>query len=333
MTESVLVEIIRSCLELDRMAEDAYLRLFVAGGDPELTAFWQTMAAEEKSHVAFWEALLDFARGGRLPMLFGEPLAVLDSLAETAREVRGLLSVADHQRDPAQNLVLCCRLEIALMHPAFETLFRFVEQARLPLPLANPADGYDRHISRVIEALDRFGSSAPEARLIGELLGRLREKSLALVAGAHTDAVTGALNRQGFFSVIDPLVFLAARDSQPLGLVLLDLDGFGQINLAHGRRLGDKVLASVAGSLREALGERDILGRLGSDRFAVFLPGRAPAGLEQVALRLVRAVEQAPHHGVSVTARAAAGAVTPSGMAGLERALRELERRLGSDRR
>lgn len=331
MTESILVEIIRSCLEMDRMAEDAYLRLAAGEAGPELAAFWQAMAVEEKGHVAFWEALLDFARQGRLPDLFADPVSTLEALAVTAREVRGLLSRADHPGGPGQAFVLCYRLEAALMHPAFEALFRFAQDSRLPLPLENPADDYARHIRFFVESLGRFGGLSPEVMLIGELLTRLHEESKALAVGAHTDELTGVLNRRGFFMVVDPLVFLCARKAEPAGLAVLDVDGLGRINRIHGQRLGDMVLASVAACVREALGGRDILGRLGDDSFGVFLPGCGPQGLEAFACRAAQSVESLAHHGVSVTVSVAAAALPQGpGMAEVERAVGELEDKLRS---
>ena len=301
MTDALLIDIIDSCLAMDRQASEVYTRFADAFSDPELVSFWREMAAEEKEHVAFWEALASFAQEGHLPQVFDDPVDMLEGLSRARAEVERLAVLCQGCDDVNRAFVLCYRLESALMHPAFETLFRYADDSNLPLPLANPDAQYEDHIQRFVDGLKRFGRLTPEMELIGELLARIWEETRLFVVQVHTDPLTGILNRRGFFKVIEPLVFLNVRNSQPAGLLMIDVDRFKDVNDLHGHQTGDKVLASVAGSLGQALRRSDVVGRYGGEEFIVYLPGCDRTYLNAVAEKLRVAVERDAHHGVSVT--------------------------------
>ncbi|MEM7306161.1 MAG: diguanylate cyclase [Planctomycetota bacterium] len=64
----------------------------------------------------------------------------------------------------------------------------------------------------------------------------------------------------------------AERHRFSLGLVLIDLDGFGAINKRHDHTVGDVLIAQVGDAIRRTLRKEDVAGRLGGDEFAVLLP-------------------------------------------------------------
>jgi diguanylate cyclase (GGDEF)-like protein len=73
-------------------------------------------------------------------------------------------------------------------------------------------------------------------------------------------------------------------------LLVLDLDGFKEVNDNHGHSAGDRVLCAVADALRSRLRESDIVARLGGDEFAVLLPRETPAEAELVCRSLEHAI-------------------------------------------
>ncbi|MDQ3811051.1 MAG: bifunctional diguanylate cyclase/phosphodiesterase [Chloroflexota bacterium] len=77
-----------------------------------------------------------------------------------------------------------------------------------------------------------------------------------------------------------------------LALLLLDLDGFKEINDTFGHQHGDVLLRQVGPRLRRALPEDDLVARLGGDEFAVVLSRTAPDQAEEAARTLLRALEQ-----------------------------------------
>ena len=112
------------------------------------------------------------------------------------------------------------------------------------------------------------------------LLRRRSERALRF--SATHDAVTGLLNREGWF---------AAVADGPGAVLLVDLDGFKQVNDAHGHAVGDRALGAVAERLLSVLRIGDVLARLGGDEFALHLPGADRATAEGVAGRIVAAFE------------------------------------------
>lgn len=108
----------------------------------------------------------------------------------------------------------------------------------------------------------------------------------ALQSLAHTDPLTGLLNRRGLMEALAP-----AAD-EPLALYLLDLDGFKPINDRHGHDVGDALLVAVAQRLRSTLPSSAVVARLGGDEFVVLacdVPRAADAA--QRAELLLRAFE------------------------------------------
>ena len=301
MTDETLLEIIDTCLTIDRMAWTIYSRLEKAFSGHEVGRFWADMAREEQTHVAFWESLGEFARKEFLPQMFQDSSVVLEGLRHSVDAVTRLDSQCEACADVNMAFILAYRLEFVLMHPAFETLFRFANDSNLPLGLENPEQEYDSHIQRFVEAMGRFGRLTPELELIGELLQRVWKETRTFVALVHTDELTGILNRRGFFKVIEPLVFLTVRNRLPVGLLMVDVDLFKDVNDAHGHQAGDLVLASVARAIRRSLRRSDVAGRYGGEEFIVFLPGCGQADLELVGEKVRREVERTLHNGISVT--------------------------------
>lgn len=86
---------------------------------------------------------------------------------------------------------------------------------------------------------------------------------------AVTDPLTGFANRAGLHRVMAEL----KPGSEPFALVMIDLDGFKQINDALGFPVGDELLLGVAARLRETLAGDDHVARIGSDEFALVLVG------------------------------------------------------------
>jgi len=114
--------------------------------------------------------------------------------------------------------------------------------------------------------------------LLGLALVGSRSASAAH-ALARTDELTGVANRRALREAVAP-----AGAAGALGLVLVDLDGFKQVNDEHGHAVGDAVLVAAARRLRSAAGPGDLVVRLGGDEFAVLARGPAAAELALDAL-------------------------------------------------
>jgi diguanylate cyclase (GGDEF)-like protein len=104
---------------------------------------------------------------------------------------------------------------------------------------------------------------------------------------AVTDPLTGLHNRRLFSESFEKELNRARRYSQPLGLVILDLHRFKEVNDKHGHPRGDEVLRATADTLNKALRTSDSAFRIGGDEFALLLPQTDSAQ----ALALSRRVE------------------------------------------
>jgi diguanylate cyclase (GGDEF)-like protein len=108
---------------------------------------------------------------------------------------------------------------------------------------------------------------------------------------AMTDALTGLPNRRLFAELADHAISRARRDGTHVAAMIIDLDGFKEVNDTLGHRCGDVLLQEIARNLSGALREGDTVARLGGDEFAVLLPGIADAtAAETVANKLLCAI-------------------------------------------
>jgi diguanylate cyclase (GGDEF)-like protein len=111
---------------------------------------------------------------------------------------------------------------------------------------------------------------------------------------ATTDALTGLSNYRHFHDLLKLEVQRARRMDYPIGLVMMDLDHFKQVNDHHGHPVGDAALRSVANLLRTRLRRTDVVGRLGGEEFGAMLPGASLDEVRVVAEKLRVAVEALP---------------------------------------
>src|SRR5215471_331655 len=93
-----------------------------------------------------------------------------------------------------------------------------------------------------------------------------------LELNAVTDPLTGLYNRRLFGESFEKELNRSRRYGQPLGLVILDLHRFKEVNDKHGHLRGDEVLRATAATLKKALRTSDSAFRIGGDEFALLLP-------------------------------------------------------------
>ncbi len=109
-----------------------------------------------------------------------------------------------------------------------------------------------------------------------------RAQALESETRATTDQLTAVRNRRGLEAAISS----RRERRQPFSLVLLDLNGFKEINDTHGHPVGDELLKQFAGELREQFRPTDVVGRWGGDEFIVIT--EAPASELESCLNRVR---------------------------------------------
>jgi len=106
-----------------------------------------------------------------------------------------------------------------------------------------------------------------------DLLDKLEEDNKEIMRISLHDALTGLLNRRGFFEEGQHLLLESLEKKQELVLLFGDLDGLKTINDTYGHQSGDIALKSTAQCLRDALRDKDIVSRFGGDEFSMLLYG------------------------------------------------------------
>jgi len=109
---------------------------------------------------------------------------------------------------------------------------------------------------------------------------------------AYHDPLTDLPNRSLFHDRLQQAILMSSREQKALTLLVLDLDGFKEINDALGHHAGDRVLQQVAARLRATLRESDTVARLGGDEFAVVLPITDLEGGTRTAKKILQDLEQ-----------------------------------------
>lgn len=120
----------------------------------------------------------------------------------------------------------------------------------------------------------------------------LSVRSQTLEHAAVTDGLTGMHNRRYFDDALREYLAAFRRIGKPIGMIVLDLDHFKQVNDTHGHDVGDEVLRQVAGCLQEFTRYHDVVARLGGEEFAILSPNIGQRQLFDLAERIRRAVGQ-----------------------------------------
>lgn len=134
------------------------------------------------------------------------------------------------------------------------------------------------------EMQQRLKDSRMEIRELQENLEVVRTESL-------TDPLTTLANRKYFQDAFQRLIKDAETKSEPLSVIMSDIDHFKKFNDTYGHLTGDQVLRLVAVSLKHNVKGQDIASRYGGEEFAVLLPRTSLTQAQTVADHIRRAVQ------------------------------------------
>ncbi|EKF20846.1 GGDEF domain-containing protein [Nitratireductor pacificus] len=118
----------------------------------------------------------------------------------------------------------------------------------------------------------------------------LSARSESLQYAALTDSLTGTQNRRFFDDALREYLQEFGRIEKPVGLMVLDLDHFKQVNDTHGHDMGDEVLREVARCLKDMTRYHDVVSRMGGEEFAIVAPNMSHDALVKLAERIRKAV-------------------------------------------
>ncbi len=154
--------------------------------------------------------------------------------------------------------------------------------------------GADDYLSKPFDALELHARLQVGRRIL-DLQEQLLAAQEALRFEATHDSLTGVWNGAAILQALEREVERAARMQTSLGVMMLDLDNFKQVNDRHGHLAGDEVLRAAARRIAEGVRVYDLVGRYGGEEFLALAPGCVPPALQQQAER-VRASLAEPIH-------------------------------------
>jgi diguanylate cyclase (GGDEF)-like protein len=151
-------------------------------------------------------------------------------------------------------------------------------------------------LQRVTETIrDRQARAQLERRALAARVDTLGRALSAAERAARTDALTGAGNRMRFEEDADRALQMMTLSGTPVSLLVLDCDGFKQINDRHGHAAGDAALQAVAKSCFMVCSRpSDSICRIGGDEFAIILPGTERVAAAMLADRLEERLRDTP---------------------------------------
>ena len=120
---------------------------------------------------------------------------------------------------------------------------------------------------------------------------RSRKVQSKLKMFAQTDALTQIANRGHFTDCLTEKLTQAQKNGSLVGLILLDLDHFKNINDTYGHQVGDWALIQTAKAIKESAGEDAIVGRLGGEEFGAVITGKLEGEIMHIAERCRLAIE------------------------------------------
>ncbi|MFT6506772.1 putative bifunctional diguanylate cyclase/phosphodiesterase [Colwellia polaris] len=118
------------------------------------------------------------------------------------------------------------------------------------------------------------------AELVNKMEQKVARRTQKIYQLSNLDPLTGLFNRSAFMSHMQEQLDLSAKNSIPLALLFIDLDGFKKINDTLGHQTGDKVLKNTAERLKALQGDQQLLCRWGGDEFLItFMAANEDAAL------------------------------------------------------
>lgn len=250
----------------------AWVALFLNGYVWPHVAYWLSRRSRDPARTEFRNLVADSALGGmwiaamHFNLLPSALLAVMLSVDKIG--VAGWRFLA---RTAAAQALACLATSAALGFPVQLESSMFNIVASLPFLFA-----YPMAISTAAYAVSRQVSRQNQML---EHLNRI-------------DLTTGLFNRKHWEESAQRELARYMRTRRPAVVMMIDIDGFKQVNDGHGHIVGDAVLRCVADVLKTSLREIDTPARYGGDEFCVLLAETSTHGARELAERLRSLVEQ-----------------------------------------
>jgi two-component system, cell cycle response regulator len=194
---------------------------------------------------------------------------------------------------PGVDGVEICRRLRALQHESYSYILVLTAKTNKEDTVFALDAGADDYITKPVDA-NELRARIQVGRRILHLQDELVRSHEQLRLQATHDSLTGLLNRRSVILALTDELSRAERTARPLGVLMLDLDHFKQVNDVHGHQAGDAVLAEVAGRMVSVLRTYDKIGRYGGEEFLIVLPDCSEELLGCIAERIRARINAKP---------------------------------------
>ena len=152
-----------------------------------------------------------------------------------------------------------------------------------------------------INAAMQFVMSNLTYMMLLYIFAHLRRHYAQMHQMAHTDSLTGLVNRRAMGNRLEGELERAKRYDRPFALILGDIDHFKTVNDGHGHAVGDQVLREVAARLSAQLRTGDQIARWGGEEFLVLAPETDLNQAHALSQRLFDAIAASPVAGLEIS--------------------------------
>ena len=145
----------------------------------------------------------------------------------------------------------------------------------IPIIMLSSSDNEDQVVSALELGSDDYVTKPYISRVLLARMRtslRLKEKTEELEKLAKTDYLTKLNNKFGFEELTIKAISKANREEHSVVMVALDIDKFKSVNDTYGHEAGDAVLVEFSHRMSECFRDYDIIGRVGGEEFAIFMP-------------------------------------------------------------
>jgi diguanylate cyclase (GGDEF)-like protein len=246
------------------------------------------LATSHQSHfeqldsvLSSWGFRVVLARGGK------EALDILQDINEGPE-----LAIIDEQLDDFSGTEVIERVR-SRAESLYQYLILFGQESEPEADIFGLYSGADAYLSAPLN-LVRLRVQLEAARRVMENQVRQRMVQENLWNQANRDPLTGLANRRSILKSLERNASICVQRDQPLGVMMIDLDFFKQINDTYGHDGGDAVLQEVAKRMKASMRTSDTVGRFGGEEFMAVIPSCAGEELLRIAERIRSAVNRAP---------------------------------------